>query len=101
MAQARTWREADGQTRLRMRLRHPMDTGLAKDNTPAFHIERFDARGSGGEMLATVLMQEPVSEDPTVTLLLRPAAGDATIETEARDNNGGVYRSTIPAALTE
>jgi hypothetical protein len=52
-------------------------------------------------MLATVLMQEPVSEDPTVTLLLRPAAGDATIETEARDNNGGVYRSTIPAALTE
>jgi len=25
----------------------------------------------------TVLMQEPVSEDPTVTLLLRPAAGDA------------------------
>lgn len=99
--QARTWREVDGQTRLRLRMRHPMDTGLAKDNTPAFHIESLDVRGSGGAPMATVEMHEPMAEDPTVTLLMRLPQGDAGIETEARDNNGGVYRATIPAALTE
>ncbi len=95
--QAKLWREVDGMTRARLRVRHPMDTGLAKDNTPAYYIERMDMRGATGEPLATIEMFEPVSEDPTLTLLLRLPATDATLELEGRDNNGGIYKSSIPA----
>jgi sulfur-oxidizing protein SoxY len=95
--QAKLWREIDGMTRARFRVRHPMDTGLAKDNTPSYFIERMDMRSASGGPLATVEMFEPVSEDPTLTLLLRMPAADATLELEGRDNNGGEYRSSIPA----
>jgi sulfur-oxidizing protein SoxY len=96
-AQGKAWREADGLTRARFRVRHPMDTGLAKDNTPAFYIERVDMRGSAGEPLATLEMHEPMSEDPTLTLMLRLPAGDASLDIESRDNNGGTFRSNLPA----
>jgi sulfur-oxidizing protein SoxY len=95
--QAKLWREVDGTTRARIRIRHPMDTGLAKDNTPAYFIERLEMRGSSGEALATIEMFEPVSEDPTLTFLLRLPATDASLELEGHDNNGGLYRSTVPA----
>ena len=95
--QAKLWREADGMTRARFRVRHPMDTGLAKDNTPSYFIERMDMRGTTGEPLATIEMFEPISEDPTLTLLLRLPAADPTLELEGRDNNGGTYKSSIPA----
>lgn len=96
-AQGRLWREADGLTRARLRVRHPMDTGLAKDNTPAYFIEKLEMRGAAGEPLARLEMFEPVAEDPTMTLLLRLPASDASLEVEGRDNNGAVYRSSLPA----
>lgn len=96
-AQARIWRNADGTARLRLRVRHPMDTGLAKDNTPAFFIEKFDVKGASGDALATVEMFEPVSEDPTLTLSVKPAASDASVTIDGRDNNGNIYRSVVPA----
>lgn len=95
--QGRVWREADGFARARLRVRHPMDTGLAKDNTPAYFIERFDVKSASGDPLATLDLFEPVAEDPTLTLLLRVPASDGAIDVEGRDNNGGTYRSTIPA----
>lgn len=99
--QGKAWREADGSTRLRLRTRHPMDTGLAKDNTPAFFIERLEARGPAGEALASLDLFEPVSEDPMLTLLVRPGSGAARVDVEARDNNGGVFRSSVPVAVTQ
>lgn len=99
--QGKAWREAGGRTRVRLRVRHPMDTGLAKDNTPPYFIERLDARGPGGEVLATVEMHEPVSEDPVLTLLVDLPGGAPRVDVEAHDNNGGVFRATIPAALTQ
>lgn len=100
-AQGRLWRQADGSARIRVRVRHPMDTGLAKDNTPAYFIERMTVRGSHGEVLAGLETFEPLAEDPTMTLIVRPAAGETAIDVESRDNNGGVYHAAIPAALTE
>jgi sulfur-oxidizing protein SoxY len=97
LTQAKLWREIDGMTRARFRVRHPMDTGLAKDNTPPYFIERMDMRSASGAPLATLEMFEPVSEDPTLTLMLRMPVEDATLELEGRDNNGGEYRSSIPA----
>lgn len=96
-SQGRIWRDADGSARLRLRVRHPMDTGLAKDGTPAFFIEKTEVKDPSGDGMATLEMFEPVSEDPTVTLLLKlaPSAGGVTID--GRDNNGGLFRSVVPA----
>ena len=96
-AQGRVWREPDGTARLRMRVRHPMDTGLAKDGTPAFFIESVEMKDASGAGLATLELFEPVSEDPTVTVLLRLPAADAAVSVDGRDNNGGIFRSTVPA----
>lgn len=93
----RLWREADGFSRLRFRIRHPMDTGLAKDNTPAYYIERMEFKGNKGEPLALLEMYEPVSQDPTLTLLVRLPAGDTALDVQGRDNNGTIYRSSVPA----
>ncbi len=95
-AQGKVWRELDGTARVRLRVRHPMDTGLAKDNTPSFFIEKFDVRSSSGEALAGLELYQPVSEDPTVTLLVRLPASDASIQFEGRDNNGTIYKSVLP-----
>ena len=94
-AQGRIWREADGAARLRLRVRHPMDTGLAKDHTPAYFIEKFEMK-SGGNPLATIEMFEPVAEDPMLTILLRPKQTDGAVTIDGRDNNGTIYRSVVP-----
>jgi sulfur-oxidizing protein SoxY len=100
-AQGRVWRQADGSARVRIRVRHPMDTGLGKDNTPPYYIETVTARGAGGEVLATLETLQPVGEDPTLTLIVRPEVKTGSVEIESRDNNGGLYHATIAAALTE
>jgi sulfur-oxidizing protein SoxY len=96
--QGRLWREANGATRVRVRIRHPMDTGLAKDNTPAFFIERLEMKGAKGGALAELEMFEPVSEDPTLTLLVRLPLSETGLAVDGRDNNGTHYRSIIPAS---
>lgn len=100
-AQGRAWRQADGTARVRLRVRHPMDTGLAKDNTPAFFIERLDVSGKDGEPLATLEFFEPVSEDPTVTLDVNVAPNEGEINVDGRDNNGNVYRSKVPVPFND
>jgi sulfur-oxidizing protein SoxY len=96
-AQGKLWREADGMARARIRLRHPMDTGLAKDNTPAYYIERVDVKSRSGASLATLEMFEPIAEDPTLTLILRLPQGEHEVNVDGRDNNGGLYHSTLIA----
>ena len=98
-AQGRVWREANGTARLRFRVRHPMDTGLAKDGTPAFFIEKVEMRDQTGEGRATLELFEPVSEDPTMTVLVRLPHADGAVNVDGRDNNGGVFRSVVPAPL--
>lgn len=95
--QGRLWRHVDGYTRVRLRVRHPMDTGLARDNTPAYFIEKLEMRTTSGAPLATLEMFEPVSEDPTVTLMLRLPIEASTLDIDGRDNNGRTYRSKLSA----
>ncbi len=95
--QAKLWRELDGSARIRLRMRHPMDTGLATDNTPAYFIETLKVRVGGGVSLAEIEMHEPVSEDPTLTLMLRLPSSATAVELEGRDNNGGLFESSVPA----
>lgn len=95
--QGRIWRDATGLARTRFRIRHPMDTGLARDNTPAYYIDSVKLKSSSGVPLATLEMFEPMSEDPTVTLMVPLAATDSAIDIEGRDIGGGTYRSQISA----
>lgn len=95
--QARMWRELDGTARLRLRMRHPMDTGLATDNTPAFFVETLRLQSADGSALANIEMREPVSEDPTLTLMVRLPSSEAAVDVVGRDNNGSVFKSSVPA----
>mgnify|MGYP001482886189 CR=1 FL=1 len=95
--QGRIWRDVTGLARMRLRIRHPMDTGLARDNTPAYYIEQVKLSSGSGVPLATLEMFEPMSEDPTVTLMMPLGASESSVNVEGRDINGGVYRSHVPA----
>lgn len=90
---ARIWPTAEGQ-RLRLRIMHPMDTGLA-DRIPAFFIERVEVMGDGGRLLARLHLFEPLAENPVLTLDLA-TRGD--LELFARDNNGMEVRALVAAA---
>lgn len=79
----RLWQREDG-TRLRVKIMHPMDTGLV-DGIPAFYLEELEFHDPAGRSLARLLLFEPVSENPVITLDL-PAAESVFLE--GRDNNG-------------
>lgn len=97
----RAWRQADGMSRFRMSIKHPMDTGLTQDNIPAFYIEEVLVRGASGKVLAKVEMREPVSEDPTITMLVRLPIGDRALQVDSRDIDGNRFSSKIKAGWTE
>lgn len=100
-AQGRAWRQADGTARLRLRIKHPMDTGLAMDNTPAFYIETLEVKDDSGAPLATMETFEPVSEDPTLTIELQVAPSTGSLKIDGRDNNGTIYRSVVPIPFND
>ena len=78
----------DGGERLRMRVIHPMDTGLAP-GIPVFHIEELTLSDETGAELMRILAYEPVSENPLFTVDLPADAGGGTrIHARGRDNNG-------------
>ena len=71
-------------TRLRLRIMHPMDTGLVA-GIPAFFIETLEVRDTGGSLLTRLLLFEPVSENPVLTVDL-PKVDQVALR--GRDNNG-------------
>lgn len=81
--------------RVRLRLMHPMDTGLVA-GVPAFHIERIDLRDAGGTHWLRLDLFEPVSENPVLTFEL-PAQPKGALQVSGRDNNG----NRIEAVLLE
>ncbi|MBY6264485.1 quinoprotein dehydrogenase-associated SoxYZ-like carrier [Azospirillum sp. 412522] len=97
--QARLWpADPDGAARLRLRIRHPNDTGLV-DGIPAYFVEtlQIDAQTPGGSpVLARIDSLEPVSENPVYSLDLRPPPDATALVLHGRDNQGGEIRATIP-----
>jgi sulfur-oxidizing protein SoxY len=72
--QAKVFRNViEGGTRLRLRVMHPMDTGLVA-GIPSFHIERLELRDMQDRPRWRMALHEPVSENPTLTLELGEAA---------------------------
>ncbi len=90
---ARSWPRGKDSSRVRFRLLHPMDTGLA-GNIPAYYLERAILSDSRGE-LARIDTFEPIAENPLLSLEVK-ARPDATgFRLTGRDNNGNEFGAII------
>ncbi len=89
----RTWNEGPMSGRLRMRIIHPMDTGLIA-GIPPFHLESVVLSDEAGRPLARLEVSQPVSENPVFTLSRGSNAG--ALQARGRDNNGNTFDVRIP-----
>lgn len=64
------WPRGESESRLKLRVMHPMDTGLAS-GIPVFHIEHLQVLDAKDRELAYLKAYEPVSENPVLSLDLR------------------------------
>jgi sulfur-oxidizing protein SoxY len=90
----RLWPRIGGGERLRMRIIHPMDTGLAA-GIPAFHIEDIEIADESGQVLARIQPLEPIAENPSFTLDFAEVAPGARLHVSGRDNNGNRIDSWV------
>jgi len=88
----RQWSEGPNAGRVRLRIVHPMDTGLVA-GTPAFFLEEINFTDAAGQRLMRVQTYEPVSENPVFTLNRGVAGGP--VEASGRDNNGNAFKARI------
>lgn len=92
---ARAWATAGGE-RLRVAVRHPMDTGLV-ENIAAYNIESLRVATEQGEELARLAVEGSVAEDPVFTLELPGQTRPSRIV--ARDTSGLEFTGTAPNPL--
>lgn len=91
--QGKLFSEGGGPSRLRVRLMHPMDTGLVA-GIPAFYVNKVSVRDGGGRELLRIQPYEPVSENPVFSFdFAEPPAGG--IQLVGTDNNGNRIQSRI------
>lgn len=99
-ARAVTRRESLDLARLSMRLRHPMDTGLAP-GIPVFYMSKVEVKSDQGIVLANLELFEPISENPTLTI--KPLIKDdiQSLQVYARDTEGNEFEFplTVPAVV--
>ena len=94
--QARFFNNAEyGSRRLRVRVMHPMDTGLVA-GIPAFYLEQLELVDAQGEPWWRLALHEPVSENPLITLEL-PKGGPDAFRLRGRDNNGNSVDTEVKA----
>ena len=94
-----TRREGLDLARLSLRMRHPMDTGLAP-GIPVFYMNSLKVTAADGTALADIEMFEPVSENPTLTI--KPLVGDNVDEllVYARDTEANEFNFSLPVPAT-
>ena len=88
---ARLWSDSG---RLRLRLRHPQDTGLA-DGIPAHHLTELALLDGTGAEIAGLELHEPLEENPTLTFQLPPDLARGPVEIRARDNLGYEFSGRV------
>jgi sulfur-oxidizing protein SoxY len=91
--------EAAGEAaaRLRLRVMHPMDTGLVA-GIPAFYVNKLAVRDADGHELARLLTFEPVSENPVFSFDFARSP-KAPLSITGTDNNGNrIALVAAPAA---
>ncbi len=77
--------------RMRFRVMHPMDTGLA-DGIPAFYIEQIKVADASGNEVGVIMPFEPVAENPVFTV---NTPGNGPLTLSGRDNNGNTFKAEI------
>jgi sulfur-oxidizing protein SoxY len=82
-----------GQSRLRLKVMHPMDTGLVA-GIPAFYLNRLTLRDGDDRELARLQGYEPLAENPVFSFdfAVPPKGGVHIVGT---DNNGNRIRSRV------
>jgi sulfur-oxidizing protein SoxY len=80
-------------SRLRISVRHPMDTGFVA-NIPTYNIEAMAVKSANGVLLGDMDIWASVSEDPAITLMPRAKRGE-TLTVEGRDTNGRDYIAKV------
>jgi sulfur-oxidizing protein SoxY len=85
----------EGSRRLRIRIMHPMDTGLVA-GIPAFHIESLELSDAAGEPVCRLALHEPVAENPLLTFEL-PRELEPPLRLSGRDNNGNRIEARVAA----
>lgn len=88
---ARLWPESG---RLRVGIRHPMDTGLA-DGIPAHHLTELRLLDALGEEIAKVELRGPVEENPVLTFALPADLARGPVAILARDTNGDRFQGEV------
>jgi sulfur-oxidizing protein SoxY len=92
---AQVWEREDGGDRIRMRIIHPMDTGLVAQ-IPAFYIESLAVTDAGGNPISWLQSFEPVSENPVYTFAVPPDAVSVNgYRLQGRDNNGNDFLAEV------
>lgn len=82
--------------RVRARIDHPMDTGLA-DGIPVFIVTELDFAAPDGTLLTRIEPDEPVSEDPVFTLHFAAGALPEEVILSGRDNGGNRFAARLRA----
>lgn len=85
----------EGSRRLRLRVMHPMDTGLVA-GTPAFFIEELTLTDAQGQVWWRLSPHEPVSENPMITFEL-PTNAPRQFMLRGRDNGGNLIQAEVGA----
>lgn len=100
LGQARGLARRDGTdaARLSLRMRHPMDTGLAP-GIPVFYMSKLLVKSADGVDLADVELFEPISENPTLTLkpLVSNEAEDLLVYARDTEGNEFEFALEVPA----
>ncbi|MDO9200472.1 MAG: thiosulfate oxidation carrier complex protein SoxZ, partial [Hydrogenophaga sp.] len=84
-----------GSRRLRVRVMHPMDTGLVA-GIPAFYLQDLQLQDSTGQVWFKLTLHEPVSENPLITFELPPQPLSG-LRLVGRDNNGNRINAEVAA----
>ncbi|HMV17136.1 MAG TPA: quinoprotein dehydrogenase-associated SoxYZ-like carrier [Zoogloea sp.] len=91
---SRVWARKEGGERIRLRIVHPEDTGLAA-GIPAFYIEDLRLTDDGGRPLMRVRGFEPIAENPVFTVDIPAAHTGHGYRINGRDNNGNTIAAEI------
>ncbi|WP_374260922.1 quinoprotein dehydrogenase-associated SoxYZ-like carrier [Zoogloea sp.] len=91
---SRVWARKEGGERVRLRVVHPEDTGLAA-GIPAFFIQSLDLADDAGRALMHIEGFEPLAENPVFTVDIPAARAAASYRVSGRDNNGNAISAVI------
>lgn len=88
----RLWRE-NGALRTRIRVMHPMDTGLV-DALPRFHLQTLALQDAAGQPLASLQLEPPLAENPLLTLYLADTVA-TPLRLSGQDSDGNLLHGQL------